>query len=220
MVIQLLPVRNNRDVGIVIAWYTIQALSTLQLINLAHKILILGWRPMGSFPAYFQKLQIRDLEQFQNAVVGNLTKLGVGMTKQAPHVIEEKEVSPQAIRQTEIDVVLEAIAVYESNFQEKMTIDNINGLMTLYQQAIEYYSALNDSRYSLFLNRMHGMLNNSDVSRILNGKEEMKEEEPYEQPSSLQGLLDLDPLPEASSIGVDMDPTPLPTDVTTAPPPQ
>ena len=54
------------------------------------------------------------------------------MTKQTPHVIQEKEVSPENVRQTEIDVVLEAIAVYESNFQEKMTIDNINGLMNLY----------------------------------------------------------------------------------------
>lgn len=63
--------------------------------------------------------------------------------------------------------ILQAVAIYESNFEKKMNIDMVNSLMALYQQAIEYFSANNDPQYDSFVNRLHSFLSNDVVLTLL-----------------------------------------------------
>jgi hypothetical protein len=53
-----------------------------------------------------------------------------------------------------------------------VTIDNINGLLSLYQKAIEYFSAQDSARYEDFLNRNRNLLQREDVQMVLNSMED------------------------------------------------
>lgn len=59
------------------------------------------------------------------------------------------------------------IAIYEDIVNTDLTIDNINGLLSLYQKAIEYFSAQDSGRYEDFLNRNRMLLQREDVQAIL-----------------------------------------------------
>lgn len=47
-------------------------------------------------------------------------------------------------------------------------------LTTLYQKAIEYYSAFDDLMYNDFLNRMQSLLQREDIQIVLHSLEEEK----------------------------------------------
>jgi hypothetical protein len=54
--------------------------------------------------------------------------------------------------------VIDLIAIYEDILNDDLTIDNINSLLSLYQKAIEYFSALDSERFEDFLNRNKRLL--------------------------------------------------------------
>lgn len=59
----------------------------------------------------------------------------------------EDEVSGEMHRQTNIAKIEQDIAIGVSQLDEDMSMDNINALMSLYQKAIEYFSADSDDRF-------------------------------------------------------------------------
>lgn len=71
-----------------------------------------------------------------------------------------------------IEEVLDLIAVYEDIINTDLTIESINGLLSLYQKAIEYFSAQDSGRYQDFLNRNRNLLQREDVQAILSSMEE------------------------------------------------
>lgn len=54
----------------------------------------------------------------------------------------------------DVEQILEHIAVYENAINNDLNISTVQTLSTLYQKAIEYYSAFDDLMYNDFLNRM------------------------------------------------------------------
>jgi hypothetical protein len=54
--------------------------------------------------------------------------------------------------------VIDLIAIYEDILNDDLTIDNINSLLSLYQKAIEYFSALDSERFQDFLTRNKKLL--------------------------------------------------------------
>ena len=87
-----------------------------------------------------------------------MTSLGVEIEKvqKTQTKIQENEVNKYAIRQMDIDQILEHIEDYEEEVQENdLSLSSIQTLITLYQKAIEYYSALDNLQgTSEFLSRM------------------------------------------------------------------
>jgi hypothetical protein len=71
-----------------------------------------------------------------------------------------------------IDDILQAISVYESSLETQLNFSTINSLMALYQQAIEYYSALNDERFEEYINRLHALLSNEIIQTVLQSQQE------------------------------------------------
>lgn len=67
------------------------------------------------------------------------------------------------------------IAIYEDIINNDLTIDNINGLLSLYQKAIEYFSAQDSGRYEDFLNRNRNLLQREDVQMVLSSMQEQEE---------------------------------------------
>lgn len=58
----------------------------------------------------------------------------------------------------DIEQILEHIAVYESAINNDLNISTVQTLTTLYQKAIEYYSAFDDLMFNDFLNKMQSLL--------------------------------------------------------------
>ena len=57
--------------------------------------------------------------------------------------IREEDVTPKALKNTHIDEVLDMIMHQEEVVVTNITIENVKGLLNLYQKAIEHFSALN-----------------------------------------------------------------------------
>jgi hypothetical protein len=58
---------------------------------------------------------------------------------------------------------MEHIAVYESALATDLSISAVQTLTTLYQKAIEYYSAFDDQMFNEVLFRMQNVLQREDV---------------------------------------------------------
>lgn len=67
-----------------------------------------------------------------------------------------------------IEETLDLIAIYEDIINDDLSIENINSLLSLYQKAIEYFSALDSGRFEDFLNRNKKLLSREDVQMVLN----------------------------------------------------
>mmetsp|Transcript_36300 Transcript_36300/g.35900 ORF Transcript_36300/g.35900 Transcript_36300/m.35900 type:complete len:284 (-) Transcript_36300:15-866(-) len=80
--------------------------------------------------------------------------------------------------------IVDLIAIYEEAVNSQLTIENINALTSLYQKAIEYYSAQDSTRYEDFLNRNRILLQREDVQAVLMSLEAESEEakQPPNQP--------------------------------------
>lgn len=91
--------------------------------------------------------------------------MGVGVEKNTKNQtkIKESEVTKEAIAQMDIEQILEHIAVYESAINNDLNLSTVQTLTTLYQKAIEYYSAFDDLMYNDFLNRMQSLLQREDI---------------------------------------------------------
>jgi hypothetical protein len=156
-------------------------------------------------------LVVKEAERCVALVSSNIANLkGITATKQA-QTLNEEDVTQKALRKIPINEVLQAIAVYESNFDDQLNAEMVNSLLGLYQQAIEYFSGVGDPRYDEFLDRMHLILSKEEVLAVLGGesrpaakKEERKVEvrrEMRELSKEIEGDLVLEtPLIETLSI--------------------
>lgn len=72
----------------------------------------------------------------------------------------------------DIEQILEHVAVYEMAILNDLNISTVQTLTTLYQKAIEYYSAFDDLMYNDFLNRMQSLLQREDIQIVLNSMED------------------------------------------------
>ena len=95
-------------------------------------------------------------EECTKLIVSNLTSLGVNNKAakvKSQHVDRPKialhEVTKEAIMQMDINELISNMQAYEeevllSDSGEGLTISTVQTLITLYQKAIEYYSAMDD----------------------------------------------------------------------------
>ena len=62
--------------------------------------------------------------------------------------------------------------VVASDPGEGLTISTVQTLITLYQKAVEYYSAMDDDRYIDVRNRMQSLLGRPDVEALMSSAQE------------------------------------------------
>ena len=105
---------------------------------------------------------------------GNIVKIitEILKKKKIKHQITNKDFRPKEgeIPQIDIDLVEEEINKYEVTLrlQENVNQENVNYLMKLYEKAVQYYSALNDNKYEVFMSKIHDMLANEEFTKLLN----------------------------------------------------
>ena len=105
---------------------------------------------------------------------GNIVKIitEILKKKKIKHQITNKDFRPKEgeIPAIDIDLVEEEINKYEVTLrlQENINNENVNYLMKLYEKAVQYYSAVNDSKYEIYMSKIHDMFNNEEFTKLLN----------------------------------------------------
>ena len=115
-----------------------------------------------------------SLMRIRTKEAGNIVKIitEILKKKKIKHQITNKDFRPKEgeIPQIDIDLVEEEINKYEVTLrlQENVNQENVNYLMKLYEKAVQYYSALNDNKYEVFMSKIHDMLANEEFTKLLN----------------------------------------------------
>ena len=109
-------------------------------------------------------------------IVNSMKGLGIEIercTKQHTKIMES-EVTKESISSMDIRQILSHIQDYETEVSNyDLSISTVQTLSTLYQKAIEYYSALDDFlNTNEFLGRMQQLLAREDVDIVLKSVEE------------------------------------------------
>ena len=115
-----------------------------------------------------------SLMRIRTKDAGNIVKIitEILKKKKIKHQITNKDFRPKEgeIPQIDIDLVEEEINKYEVTLrlQENVNHENVNYLMKLYEKAVQYYSALNDNKYELYMTKIHDMFGNEEFTKLLN----------------------------------------------------
>ena len=115
-----------------------------------------------------------SLMRIRTKDAGNIVKIitEILKKKKIKHQITNKDFRPKEgeIPQIDIDLVEEEINKYEVTLrlQENVNHENVNYLMKVYEKAVQYYSALNDNKYELFMTKIHDMFGNEEFTKLLN----------------------------------------------------
>ncbi|CAI2363962.1 unnamed protein product [Moneuplotes crassus] len=181
------PTVEDKDIAICRGWNTLYRLHKVRREKDNPKVISFVWDDdmMMEWTLTFE-----DPDQFINNICFRMETLGCKYERKEyiKKMILEKDVSKAGFLEN-IDFksreCLDLIAIYEDLVNTELTIENINSLTSLYQKAIEYFSAQDSSRYEDFLNRNRNLLQREDVQTILmslevepqpeEGKEERKE---------------------------------------------
>ena len=123
------------------------------------------WKIKGNRNA-LMRIRTKDAGNIVNIIKDILKK------KKIKHQITNKDFRPKEgeIPQIDIDLVEEEINKYEVTLrlQENINQENVNYLMKLYEKAVQYYSAINDNKYELYMTKIHDMFNNEEFTKLLN----------------------------------------------------
>lgn len=119
-------------------------------------------------------LLVKESDRCLTLISNNVSALKRIPTVDSGSLLNEEDVTKKALRKIPINEVLQAIAVYESNFDDQLNVEMVNSLLGLYQQAIEYFSGVGDPRYDEFLDRMHVILSKDEVLAVLGGETKPK----------------------------------------------
>lgn len=184
VLLQLEPSSVYIGTGVLVSWATLQSLAHIKRSKLHPQRLSFAWKAIKDSPEYSQTFILEDAAACVALLTANMSRLGVLVKRQNAIIeatLKEEEVTKRALRHIHINDVLQAIAVYESNIDEKLTLEMVNSLMGLYQKAVEYFSGVGDPRYDEFLERLHNMLSNSEIQKVLSGEKAGETEEPQRE---------------------------------------
>ena len=180
------PIAESPSYGVLIAWATLQSIARLRKNSAAQQFLSIIFKPMEERQPWVLNLVVPKYEECTKLIVGNLTSLGVNnkaVKVKSQHVdrpkIAHHEVTKEAIMQMDINEVVtnmqayeEEVLMSESDAGSNLTLSTVQTLITLYQKAIEYYSAMDDNQYIDVRNRMQSLLARPDVEALMASKQE------------------------------------------------
>ena len=171
-VILLLELNERHPgMGYLISWATLQSLNVIKRSRSEPERITFEWRKIEENPPYSQQFTILKASEVIDLINRNIQKIGAGNKNQGNNsVYNEEEVTGKSIKKMNINEILQAIEVYEDNLENKMSVNIINSLMELYQQAIEYFAAIGNPQHEMFLRRMHMLLADENILAVLQGK--------------------------------------------------
>ncbi|CAG9320361.1 unnamed protein product [Blepharisma stoltei] len=167
--LELEPHIEPAIMGKIVSWATLQSINTILTNKSEPNQFVIEWKQIEDTPPFRQTFRTSQTNEVLELISQNTRRLNTvakSISLSIP-LINEAEVLPDRVKKMNIFQILKLIEEAEKNLTKLITLKAIDELMNLYQQAIEYFSAVNDEQYGIFLKRMHGLLANEAIQSIL-----------------------------------------------------
>ena len=137
------------------------------------EIVLLKWIIKGKglqSSSYTMQFKTQDGDYIVDTLIDNLSKRSINfkVTNKIDGNIKREGTVPMV----EINLVEEEVKNLENKMKNKenITKESISILVNLYEKAIQYYSALNDKRFEIFIKKIHDVYSNNEYTSLLNMK--------------------------------------------------
>ena len=136
-------------------------------------IVLLKWIIKGKglqSSSYTMQFKTQDGDYIVDTLIDNLSKRSINF--KVTNKINGNIKREGAVPMVEINLVEEEVKNLEKKFKNKdnITKESISILINLYEKAIQYYSALNDKRFEIFIKKIHEVYSNNEYTSLLNMK--------------------------------------------------
>ncbi len=137
-------------------------------------IVLLKWMVRGKEIAnnniFQMELRTPDGDYIVDTLIDNLSKRSIQF--KVTNKIGSNIKREGSVPMIEINLVEEEIKHLENkiNNKEDITKESISVLVNLYEKAIQYYSALNDMRFEVYIKKLHNIYSNNEYTSLLNMK--------------------------------------------------
>lgn len=161
----LVQVIRNTAIAYIVAAAPLSALESISFTHREPTKLTLAWRSGVS-----QVLILAEVTTCIDLISSNLFRLGVQRQRQVIHPIPSlklEEVSRNSISKVRIEDLRKEIQRLEDEVNTSAKLETVNTLMKLIQQAIEYYSAIDDPLHQVYLEKIHDLLKSDSVQSLL-----------------------------------------------------
>jgi len=154
-ILLLEPSLEHRDYGHLLSWANFQSIERITKSRQTPDRLTFHWKALEDFPACKQTLRVQETDLCLELINSNMQRLGI--TEESRHWIAEEDVTATALSHVHIEELLEEVQLYEGYVKVRETPEAVSRLLNAYQQVIEYYSAVNDPQFALYLEKMHAL---------------------------------------------------------------
>ena len=119
---------------------------------------------------FTMQFKTQDGDYIVDTLIDNLSKRSIYF--KVTNTINGNIKREGTVPMVEINLVEEEIKNLEKkiNNKENITKESISILINLYEKAIQYYSALNNKRFEIFIKKIHEVYSNSEYTSLLNMK--------------------------------------------------
>ena len=136
-------------------------------------IVLLKWIIKGkglTSSNFTMQLKTQDGDYIVDTLIDNLSKRSINF--KVTNKIDGNIKREGTIPMVEINLVEEEVKNIENKMKNKenITKESISILVNLYEKAIQYYSALNDKRFEIFIKKIHDVYSNNEYTSLLNMK--------------------------------------------------
>lgn len=163
------PVPGNRHLAKLLFWGDIRQLSSSKGSSEVSNSLILEWKNndkiMVSFELLFGSISIKEFLEISSRRINKLRE----RFKVFHDEFTKPNVEDKGLFQSLEKLVL-LVQLKEELLQSNYSIHTIRELMSLYQRIIEILSEKNDPEFRVYLNKLHSMLENQEIQRMLDEK--------------------------------------------------
>ena len=137
------------------------------------EIVLLKWIIKGKglqSSNFTMQFKTKDGDYIVDTLIDNLSKRAINF--KVTNKINGNIKREGAVPMVEINLVEEEVKNLEKKIKNKenITKESISILINLYEKAIQYYSALNDKRFEIFIKKIHEVYSNSEYTSLLNMK--------------------------------------------------
>ena len=158
------------------------------------EIVLLKWIIKGKglqSSSYTMQFKTQDGDYIVDTLIDNLSKRSINfkVTKTINGNIKREGTVPMV----EINLVEEEIKNIEKKIKNKenITKESISILINLYEKAIQYYSALNNKRFEIFIKKIHEVYSNTEYTSLLNMKTVSNANNQYKTGINNENVLDI-----------------------------
>lgn len=167
---------ENQSMVSLVSWAPLTALMKLNRRKNSQNstTIILSWHDYRRKEGLLQIIQMNEEGKFVELLLKNVKRFHVQVEKtvfKRPDLRLE-DVTVQVFRKLDRQELISTIEEIEKKAAVRMDPEIMDSSMRLYQKAIEYFSALNDPLYDVYLRKLQEFLQKENVKEFLESREE------------------------------------------------